>query len=208
MCCFNVILDWARNSKRWHWPMKLERANQRSLLKRGRSWSYVWTTRSCRSPWRVFCRYWEVLYKKKKIYIYHAISATIPHVCFVCTCSVVVPLISCPPVLFVAKNDLKCLSMTVQLNTGPSYNTQDAQPPASQLRRTSPPSRKIRSLRQERMENLLERNPNVSDLKVIGLNWHCVSFVAIHGENLQCTNPHQYPKKTNRKTRISSAVVQ
>lgn len=45
---------------------------------------------------------------------YHAISATIPHVRFVCTCSVVVQLIRRLPVLFVAKNDLKCLSMTEQ----------------------------------------------------------------------------------------------
>lgn len=40
---------------------------------------------------------------------------------------------------------------------------------------------------------------NVSNLKVIGLNWHCVSFVAIHGENLQCTNLHQYSKKPPKK---------
>lgn len=210
MSCFNVILDCARNSKRWRWPMKLERANQRSILKRGRSWSYVWTTRSSRFLWRAFCRYWEALYNKKKKIMQYLLPF---HVCFVCTCSIVVPLISCPPGLFVAKNDLKCLSMTVQLNNDPFFNTQDAQPPASQWKRTSPASRKIRSLTPRKDGK--SPGKNVSDLKVIGLNWHCVSLVAIHGENLQCLNPHQYSLNVNLKnynnkkkiTRISPCAV-
>lgn len=66
-------------------------------------------------------------------------------------------------------------------------------------RRTSPPSRNIRSLQQERMENLLKKNPNVSDLKVIGLNWHCVWFVTIYGENLYSLNVNLKKKSSHHR---------
>lgn len=93
------------------------------------------------------------------------------HVCFVCTCSVVVQLIRRLPVLFVAKNDLKWLSMTekpTELRSTlqhPGRTTSSLTVEKDQSTFTQDQW----SLHQERMENLLKKIPNVSDL-VIGLN--------------------------------------